>query len=139
MSNEKKQNWTDKLFEHSTYRTTKVEWEAGGGEQVAIDEQNASVAEMYAKMVANGTLGIATMHAAANTNVSELRAIAMLKEATVAPQYMEQSEKLKRLRDLKKAEMLLQQEKDAEELRKLQNLNESIEKIQEDKYEVANE
>lgn len=101
-------------------------------ETIAVDEAHASIDEMYARLVASGQLGLTVAHATATSSVNEEKALAMLKDAAKAPQYMDLSEKNTRLKRAKETAMKL-------ENAKLEQLNESIENDWKSKQGAINE
>ena len=101
-------------------------------EKIAVDEAHASIDEMYARLVASGQLGLTVAHATAGSRVNEEKALAMLKDAAKAPQYMDLSEKNTRLKRAKETAMKLENEK-------LAKLNEAIEKEWKTKQEELGE
>lgn len=105
---------------------TEVCWEAGGGEQVAIEEENASLGEIYAAMIARGALGPAVAHAAGGTMTNQTQALAMMKNAMKAPKYMEPVERALHLQTL---------DKQVFELDQLNSLDSTKENKKEDKNE----
>lgn len=108
------------LWKHQDERTVANRkasefWDKGGGEVIAIDEDCATISEIYAKMLMSGMMGSAVAHASAGRTVNEQQALAMLQNATKNPKYMEQSERnvrLKKLNDQMQILETLQQKKE---------------------------
>ena len=90
-------------------------------ETIAVDEAHASIDEMYARLVASGQLGLTVAHATANASVNEEKALAMLKDAAKAPQYMDLSETNTRLKRAKETATKL-------EMERLERVNKAIER-----------
>lgn len=105
MSDDKEKIEPINLWKHQDERTVARRkasdfWDKGGGEVVAIDEDCATISEIYAKMLMTGMMGSAVAHASAGRAVNEQQALAMLQNATKNPKYMEQSERNVRLKKL---------------------------------------
>ena len=108
------------LWKHQDERTVAKReasefWDKGGGEVIAIDEDCATISEIYAKMLMTGMMGSAVAHASAGRAVNEQQALAMLQNATKNPKYMEQSERNVRLKQLNDQMQILEDLKNQKE------------------------
>ena len=123
----------NKLWETQTKKNfmKNIKFEKVCVETIAVDEAHASIDEMYARLVASGQLGLTVAHATAGSTISEERALAMLKDAAKAPQYMDLSEKNTRLKRAQETAMKLENEK-------LKKLNETIQNDWNEKQGVNN-
>lgn len=98
------------MWKIQTVQDAKPTAETGGGEQIAVEEENASISEIYANMVARGVIGAGVAHATTGLGrTDERRAYSMMKNAGKNPKYMEYAERQIQLQKLDKMEQELQE------------------------------
>lgn len=96
------------MWKIQTIQDAKPTAETGGGEQIAVEEENASISEIYANMVARGVIGAGVAHATTGLGrTDERRAYSMMKNAGKNPKYMEYAERQIQLQKLDKMEQEL--------------------------------
>lgn len=102
------------IWQYQQAKNAKTKPEKGGGEKIAVEEENASISEVYAHMVERGVIGTAVSHASGGQVIDERRAYAMMKNAGKNPKYMEYTERQIKLKQLDKMVAELQELKGVE-------------------------